>query len=134
MTTTGLRHKKSQSNNFSSSFTNTKSQNPIKNALSRDDLLIHQSENLSFLSKLSLTNWSALTATSEHVGKTHTPHIQRKSLHFLFSFPLLSPACFLIFDHIFNSWFDRDFSADPLTFASLREIHLVDYLDLSEQI
>lgn len=32
----------------------------------------------------------------ECVGNRHTPHIQRKSQHFLCSFPLLSPGCFPI--------------------------------------
>lgn len=30
------------------------------------------------------------------VRNRHTPHIQRKSQHFLFSFPLLSPGCFSV--------------------------------------
>lgn len=38
----------------------------------------------------------SLEHTTNERTHTHTPHIQRKSQHFLFSFPLLSTGCFPI--------------------------------------
>lgn len=60
---------------------------------------------------------------SKCVGNRHAPHIQRKSQHFLLSFPLLSPGCFPVLPTSLPLCLPFFLSWNPVIFASSMFVH-----------
>lgn len=60
---------------------------------------------------------------SKCVGNRRTPHVQRKSQHFLFSFPLLSPGCFPALPTSLPLCLALSLSCNPVIVASSMFVH-----------
>lgn len=60
---------------------------------------------------------------SKCVGNRRTPHVQRKSQHFLFSFPLLSPGCFPALPTSLPLCLAFPLSCNPVIVASSMFVH-----------
>lgn len=64
------------------------------------------------------------------VGNRRTPHIQRKSQHFLFSFPLLSPGCFPALPTSLPLCLAFPLSRNPVIFASSMFVHFCGFREI----
>lgn len=62
---------------------------------------------------------------NECAGNRRTPHIQRKSHHFLFSFPLLSPGCFHALPTSLPLCLAFPLSRNPVILASSMFVHFL---------
>lgn len=63
-------------------------------------------------------------------GNRRTPHIQRKSQHFLFSFPLLSPSCFPALPTSVPLCLAFPLSRNPVIFASSMFVHFCGFREI----